>query len=107
MEKDSVKNIKLTLRKSIELKKRRRQGDSISAYIFILVLEMVLPVTKSSKKINSLKIFKYEFIYTSYANDSMFSLKNQKSVIEILKVFDRFSKVSALNPNHQNVNGRI
>ena len=107
MEKDSVKKlnlffkteIKLTLRKSIELKTRQRQGDSISAYIFILVLEIVLPVTKSSKKINGLKIFKYEFIYTAYANDSMFSLKNQKSVIEVLKVFDRFSKVSVLNPN--------
>ena len=32
MEKDSVKNIKLTLRKSIELKKRRRQGDYICLY---------------------------------------------------------------------------
>ena len=63
MEKDSVKNIKLTLRKSIELKKRQRQGDSISAYIFILVLEIVLPVTKSSKKINGLKICQWFYVF--------------------------------------------
>ena len=37
-----------------------------------------------------MKIFEYEFLYTAYANDTTFFLKNQKFVNKDLKVFDRF-----------------
>ena len=80
--------------KYFNLKKGIRQGDPISTYIFILVLEVVFAVIKSNKMINDLKIFEQEFLYTTYADDTTFFLKNQKSVKEVLKVFDKFSKVS-------------
>ena len=84
--------------KYFRLKKGRRQRDPTSAYLFILVLEVVFAVTKSNKT-NGLKIFEYEFLYTAYGDDTTFFLENQESVIEILNVFDRFSKVSGLKPN--------
>ena len=71
---------------------------SRSIVLFLLVLEVLLGVVKSNKKINGLKIFKYEFCYTVYADDATFFLKNQKSVIEVLKVFERSSKISRLKP---------
>ena len=79
--------------KYFKLKKGTRQEDSISAYLFILVLEVVFAVIKSNKMISSLKNFEYEFLYTAFANDTTSFLLNQKSVIEVLKVFDKFLKV--------------
>ena len=38
-------------------------------------------------------------MYTAYADDTTFFVKSQTSVIEILKVFDKFSKISGLKPN--------
>ena len=38
-------------------------------------------------------------MYTAYANNTTFFVKNQTSVTEILKVFDNFSKISGLKPN--------
>ena len=68
-EKDFVKWIKILLQKQescivkggtttnyFKLEKDIRQGDLISAYLFILVLEIVFLFTKESKKINGLNI---------------------------------------------------
>ena len=81
------------------LKKGTRQGDLISAYLFILVLETVFCVIKSNKNIKGLNIFKHEFLYTAYADDTTFFLKDNISVFETLNVFHKFSLVSGLGPN--------
>ena len=39
------------------LSKGTRQGNPISIYIFVLVLEVAFAVIKSNKKINGLKVF--------------------------------------------------
>ena len=52
-----------------KLEKGARGGDPISAYLFILVLEIVFLFTKESKKINGLSIFDKTFLYTAYADD--------------------------------------
>ena len=82
-----------------KLEKGTRQGDPISAYLFILVLEFVLLFTEESKKINGLNIFDKTFQYTAYADDTTFFLKDTKSVIYLMNIFDTFSKFSGLIPN--------
>ena len=67
--------------------------------MFILVLEIVFLFTKESKKINGLNIFDKTFLYTAYADDTTFFLKDTKSVIELMKIFDTFSKFSGLKLN--------
>ena len=111
-EKDFVKWIKILLQKQescivkggtttnyFKLEKDIRQGDLISAYLFILVLEIVFLFTKESKKINGLNIFDKTFLYTAYAEDTTFFLTDTKSVIELMNIFDAFSKFSGLKQN--------
>ena len=65
----------------------------------MLVLEIVFLFTKESKKINGLNIFDKTFLYTAYAEVTTFFLKDTKSVIELMNIFNTFSKFSGLKPN--------
>ena len=85
--------------KYFKLEKGTRQGEPISAYLFILVLEIVFLSIKENKNIKDLKIFNHTFLYTAYADDTTFFLKDKKSLIEVMKVFDIFSSFSGLKPN--------
>ena len=75
-----------------KLERGARQGDPIPAYLFILLLQVVFTVIKSNQNIDKLRIFEHEFLYTAYVDDPTFSVKNQTSVIKILKVFGNFQK---------------
>ena len=67
--------------------------------MFILVLEAVFCVIKSSKNVKGLNIFNHEFLYTAYADDTTFFLKDKISVFETLNIFHKFALVSGLSPN--------
>ena len=85
LEKDFIKWIKILLQNQepcivnggtttnyFKFEKGTRQGDPISAYLFILVLEIIFLFTKGSKKINGLNIFDKTFLYAAYADDTTF-----------------------------------
>ena len=63
--------------KYFKLDKGTRQGDSISAYLFILVLEIVFNLIKQNKDIHGLSLFDHTFLYTAYADDTTFFLKDK------------------------------
>ena len=46
-----------------------------------------------------MNIFKHEFLYTTYADDTTFFLKNRKSIMELMSELNTFSKLSGLKPN--------
>ena len=48
--------------------------------------------------INGLNIFENTFLYTAYADNTTFFLKDEKSVIELMKTFNVFSTFSGLKP---------
>ena len=56
-------------------------------------------MAKNNKKINGLELFDYKFLYTAYADDTTFFVKNKKLVIEILNTLNEFSIFSGLKPN--------
>ena len=58
------------------LKKGACQGDPVSAYLFILPLEVIFVFIKSNENIKGIEIFKHTFLYNAYADDSTFFLRD-------------------------------
>ena len=70
--------------KYFKLERDARQGNPISAYLFVLVLEIFFILIKNNPKVKGLNIFKHEFLYNAYANDTTFFLKDTKSITELM-----------------------
>ena len=73
-----------------------RQGDPISAYLFILVIEVFFQMVRKNNDIKGLNILGFEFKLTSFAEDSSFFLQDQPSVRILLDTFKIFSHFSGL-----------
>ena len=76
--------------KYFRLERGTRQGAPISANLFIIVLEVVFRITKETSNIEGFEIFQKKFIFTAYADDTTFSLRNIESVINLLEIFKHF-----------------
>ena len=71
-----------------KLEKGVRQGDLISAYLFITALEIIFAMIKSNTNIKGLNIFNHNCLYTSYADDTIFFQNDQKSIKELIKTLN-------------------
>ena len=87
--------------KYFKLERGTWQRDPISAYLFILVLEVVFMLMNQNKNIKGLNLFEHTFLYTAYADGTTFFLKDMKSVTEVMIIFDKFSFYSGLKPNRK------
>ena len=55
-----------------KLERSTRQGDTVSAYLFILMLENLFLFIKKYPEIKDIEIFEHCFFYTAYADDTTF-----------------------------------
>ena len=68
-----------------------RQGDPISAFLFVLALEVLFILIKSKSEIEGMTIFDYNYLYSAYADDTTFFLKDIISLEHMVDTFDFFS----------------
>ena len=88
-----------TTAKYFSLGRGARQGDSVQAFLFILALEILFTLIKWKREIEEKTIFYYNYLYSAYANDRTFFLKD---IISVKHMFDTFLfsvYFSGLKPN--------
>ena len=74
-----------------ELERGTRKGEPISAYLFILALEVIFTLIIANPNIKGLQLFSDNFLFFTYADDTTFFLRNEKSVLELVNTFGIFS----------------
>ena len=85
-----------TTTKYFKVDKGARQGDPISAYLFILVLDIAFTL----KKMKTLRALISLTMYSTYADDTFF-VSGENSVIKVMNAFYRFLILSGLKPNQE------
>ena len=81
------------------LNRGSRQGDPISAYMFIIVMETFFTMVRNNPNISGLDILGFNYLLTSYADDTTFFIQNIDSIYEIFYTFETFSEFSGLKVN--------
>ena len=84
----------------IRLERSCRQGDPLSPYIFLVVMDALLEKIKQNKLIGGVKVGNFEFKLSAYADDTLCYLDG--SVNSCRALFDDlgvFAKYSGLSPN--------
>ena len=77
-----------------------RQGDPLSAYLFIIVLEILCIRVRSSKDIRGIKVDKEEIRLSLFADDLTGFLKDNLSLVNFLKLIEDYGICSGLKINH-------
>ena len=75
-----------------------RQGDPISAYLFVIVLEIFFVMIRKDASIKGLNVCNFEYKLTAFADDTTFfssDLDSIKVILERFKVFSRYSGLAA------------
>ena len=67
-----------------------RQGDPISAYLFIIIMEIFFTMIKNNPNINGLGMLGFKYLLTSYADDTTFFVKDTDSIKQIFETFKTF-----------------
>lgn len=77
-----------------------RQGDPLSAYLFIIALEILCIRVRSSKDINGIMVDNKEIRLSLFADDLTGFLKDNLSLVNFLKLIKDYGTCSGLKINH-------
>ena len=56
---------------------------------------------KANKRVKGINIFEHTYLYSAYADDTTFFLRDKKFIKELINTFATFSKYSGLKPIHK------
>ena len=71
-----------------------RRGDPLSAYLFIMALEMSFIQVTNCKDISGIEIFGYEFKLSAFADDVTYFILNEHSIQQLATLFSKFEEYS-------------
>ena len=81
-----------------KIQRGTKQGDPLSPYLFILVLEILFIQIRNDKAVRGFKIGDIEIRLTAFADDSTFFVRDKQSInrnLIIMKTFGTFSSLNA------------
>ena len=78
----------------------RGKAILISAYVSILVMEILFIQIRRNENIHGLKFFGYEFKLSASVDDVSYFLKDRDSVKELLKLLEQSSQFTSLKVNY-------
>ena len=84
-----------------DIKRGVRQGDPLSPYVFLLVVETLAQAVRSEKSIKGIKILDEETKILQYADDTTSCLSDKQSLKNLLDLFNKFEKISGLKMNYE------
>ena len=67
----------------------------------IQFLRILFLLVKANHNIRGVNIFQYTYLYTAYADDTTYFLKNKNSIRQLMETFSTFSQYSCLKPNYE------
>ena len=76
-----------------------RQGCPLSAYLFIIIVEILAHAIRKDPNIRGIIVNGLEFKISQYADDTCLFLQNENSLQTALRIFDNFYKCSGLKVN--------
>lgn len=82
-----------------------RQGDPLSGYLFIIVIELLAHKVRNDNEISGFQIGHNNVKLTQYVDDLTIMVSNMKSAEKVFYVFNKFEKVSGLKINETKTEG--
>ena len=88
------------LSEKVNLARSCRQGDALSCYLFILVMDVLAKRVKRNRDISGIRIANAEYKISMYADDTVCLIDpSEKSVRKLFQELGWFAKFSGLRPN--------
>ena len=75
------------------------QGDPLSPYLIILVLEILFIQIRADKTVKGFRFGTVEVKLTAYADDTTFLVRDVQSLKRVLKITHKFENSSSLKAN--------
>ena len=82
-----------------------RQGDPLSSYLFIIVVEFLAIAIRSDKNIHGIKVDNHEIKLCQYSDDTTVTVKDTHSAKQTISILKQFEHCSGLKINLEKTQG--